>query len=437
MKLEYSNYRNHIGRLLKEVLEAADPYQLVSKALHYDQPQLTVHGRNIKFHSQAELVLLAVGKASTPMARAAAKTLRLDFKEIIVVRPEADRAVLPAGWTVFQAGHPLPTDQSLAAGRAVRSALGDLHAGDLIILLLSGGGSALLEVPKPDIELQDLRKVNEDLLRSGAPIDEINVVRKSMSLIKGGGLARMSAPASVVSLILSDVVGDDLGMVASGPTVIERSDASRAREILQSYGLWERYPERIQAGIMSEINAQDAAVPPVNILLANNQTVTNAAARKAAQLGFVVEVLSEPLSGEARTAGDRFARRLRSLAAARPHDDLCLIQGGETTVTVRGAGLGGRNQEFAVAAAQALGNEGQNVILSFATDGVDGPTDAAGAIVDSQFAHRAKSLGLDPQSYLDANDVFTLLDRLGALIRTGPTQTNLNDIALGFSYSSR
>lgn len=437
MKLKYSDHRTHISRLIDGVLEAADPYRLVKSAFQAGKLQSTIHNRDIKFPPDGEMILLAVGKASTPMLLAAAEEIDQDIKEVIIARPESDRAALPSNWQIFQAGHPLPNERSLAAGRAVRKALRGLRADDLVILLLSGGGSALLELPKPDIELKGLKEVNKDLLRSGAPIEEINIVRKSMSLIKGGGLARMAAPASILCLILSDVVGDDLGMVASGPTVLERADASRARETLQRYGLWARYPERTQAAILADRDAVGPVKPPVNILLANNRTVTTAAAREAARMGFDVEVLPEPLSGEARIAGAEFARRLMDIASAQPHDNLCLVQGGETTVTVAGTGQGGRNQEFAASAAQSVGNSSRLVVLSFATDGVDGPTDAAGAIVDSGFRRLAEKLGLDPRSYLDNNDVYPFLDRMGALIRTGPTQTNLNDIAVGFSYSER
>jgi hydroxypyruvate reductase len=437
MKLKYSDHRAHINRLMDGVLEAADPFRLVKSTFQAGEPRLTIHNREIKFPPDGDMILLAVGKASTPMLLAAAQEIDRDFKEVIIARPETDRTALPSNWQIFQAGHPLPNELSLAAGNAVRQALRGLRADDLVILLLSGGGSALLELPKPDIELKGLRELNEDLLRSGAPIEEINIVRKSMSLIKGGGLARMAAPAGALCLILSDVVGDDLGMVASGPTVLEPANTDRAREILQRYGLWERYPEGIRAAILADQDTAEPAKPPVNILLANNRTVTTAAAREATRMGFDVEVLPEPLSGEARTAGSEFARHLIDIAAARPQSNVCLIQGGETTVTVHGTGQGGRNQEFAVSAAQSVGNSSRLVVLSFATDGVDGPTDAAGAIVESGFSRRAEELGLDARSYLDNNDVYRLLDRMGALIRTGPTQTNLNDIAVGFSYSDQ
>lgn len=381
----------------------------------------------------ARVLLLAIGKAAVPMARAAADNLKIKPSAVIVVRPESDRSTLPAGWLTFQAGHPLPTDQSLAAGQAIETALGRLAAGDRVIVLLSGGGSALLELPKTGIHLDDLRTVNRDLLRSGASIHEINVVRKSMSLIKAGGLARMAAPAPVIALILSDVVGDDLSVVASGPTVPAVPDPVEARRILRAYGLWQHYPERFRQALVTDTEIRTSLHMPLNLLLASNRSVQKAAAALARELGFVVEIVEEPLVGEAREAGRAFAQRL---LAARPQC-FCLIQGGETTVTVRGEGKGGRNQEFAVAAGRILEREGYAAIASFATDGIDGPTDAAGAIVSSDFLNHTQSLGEDPGDYLENNDVYPLLDRMGALIRTGPTQTNLNDIALGFRYRDR
>jgi hydroxypyruvate reductase len=308
-----------------------------------------------------------------------------------------------------------------------------MKAGDTVIVLLSGGGSALLELPKAGIRMQDLRRVNQDLLLSGASIQQINKVRKSMSLIKAGGLAHMAAPARVVTLILSDVVGDDLGVIASGPTVPQLFEPADARSVLEEYGLWQLYPEGLQQAIMIPPDRPSDIPEPENILLANNHTIQKAASDSASQLGFTVEHADQPLTGEARLAGKAFAKKLR--AADKKY--FCLIQGGETTVTVHGDGVGGRNQEFAVAAGQMLEPADRIAIACFATDGIDGPTDAAGAIVTSEFKARAHALGLDPQKQLASNDVYPLLDHMGCLIHTGPTQTNLNDIAVGFSYSTR
>lgn len=435
MRPHYSDYRDHTDLLIKAVLKAADPYRIVDEALQYQPDRLTIQNTHIDIAPGGSVFLIAVGKAATPMANAIIDKTGIHPEAVIIARPEEDRIPVHGNCQAFQAGHPLPNAGSLAAGEAVQTTLQKMQPGDLVILLLSGGGSALLEVPKPGITLDDLRTVNSDLLRSGAPIEEFNAVRKSMSLIKAGGLARMAAPARVIALILSDVVGDDLAVVASGPTVLEDVDRSHAQEILESYGLWQRYPSRIRDSLLSKASYPEVAYPPNNFLLANNQTARSAAAKATSRLGFTVQIHQDPLQGEAREAGARFARMMLDIVAVNPDDDLCLIQGGETTVTVRGDGKGGRNQEFSIGAAQQLKGKEQIAILSFATDGVDGPTDAAGAVIDSGTIARAIASGMDPNQRLENNDAYPLLKQTGALIRTGPTQTNVNDLAVGFSYS--
>lgn len=421
--------------MIERALESADPERILEQALSLDRDRLYIHNNLIGTIPVGKLVLLSIGKAAAPMARATSRLLPLMPENVIIVRPDYDQSEIPAGWRAFQAGHPLPTSGSLAAGQAVQAAIHTLGERDLVIVLLSGGGSALLELPRPGLDLEDLRRVNQDLLRSGAPIEEINVVRKSMSSIKGGGLARMASPAQTLTLILSDVVGDDLSVIASGPTVLESDHPERAREILKGHGLWKDYPQHLRRALLTHRADPAPMRPPQNVLLANNHTVTHAVAGLAAELGFSVELNDKPLTGEARRAGMEFARHLVALRDEEPDRSHCLIQGGETSVTVRGEGKGGRNQEFALAAALELSAHDRAALLSLATDGVDGPTDAAGALVSPDTLGRARSLGLDPVHHLDHNDAYPLLHRVGALIRTGPTMTNLNDIAIGLIYA--
>jgi hydroxypyruvate reductase len=437
LNLRYSDHQKHSDFVLRSVLEACDPGLILAGSLRHQSGILSINDHQVSVQHTSGIHLLAVGKAATPMIQATVDVLGGTYTRAIVVRPEADRTTLPADWQVFQAGHPLPTRESLAAGDAIAGAIRSLDDQDLILLLLSGGGSALLELPKAGISLEDLRRVNLDLLRSGAPIEEVNTVRKSMSRIKAGGLARMAAPARGLALILSDVIGDDLGLIASGPMVPERINNTRAQEILASYGLWERYSQRFHKALLSDYPASEPNDPPVNIVIANNETARAAAARAGKELGFRVETPEKPLAGEARSAGAAFARRLKDLVERHPEESVCLVQGGETTVTVRGEGKGGRNQEFAVGAARELQCADRLAVLSFATDGVDGPTDSAGALVDSTTIPRTLAMGLNVENHLDQNNVYTLLDRVGGLIRTGPTQTNLNDIAVGFGYVER
>jgi hydroxypyruvate reductase len=430
----YSDHHQHFNQLLNTVMEAANPERIVREALYFEPEVLSVHNQRIDLAPKGKIILIAAGKAASPMVRAVKLAILRDFDCVIVSRPDSDHSLLPDRWQVFQAGHPLPNEASLAAGEAVKNALQNLRFEDLVILLLSGGGSALLELAKKHITIEDLRAVNTDLLRSGAPIEEINIVRKSMSQIKAGGLARLAAPARVLSLILSDVVGDDLGVIASGPTSLENVDTSHAVAILEHYDLWNRYPHHFQKALLEPHKDRTETRPPINILLANNYTVQRAAAEKATRLGFMVKVLEKPLYGEARIAGAVFARELSEFAGKPPGENAALIQGGETTVTVKGDGRGGRNQEFVVAAAQEIDHQDHLAIMSFATDGVDGPTDAAGAIVNSGFIRLAQSKGFEIQDHLEQNNVYPLLDRMGALVRTGPTRTNLNDVAVGFKY---
>lgn len=437
MDPQFSEHRVHFEQLIHCALEAADPQRILINSIAHKPDALYVRDKRIELIPGGKIVLISVGKAAAPMARATVQILKTKPDNVIVVRPDHDQSLLPAGWQVFQAGHPLPTAVSLAAGEAVQTIVQNLDERDLLVVLLSGGGSALLELPKPGIGLKDLLQVNEDLLRSGARIEQINVVRKSISMIKGGGLARLAAPARVLTFILSDVVSDDLSVIASGPTTPEMPYHAEAQLILMEHQLWERYPARLQMAMLSRRKDPGLLHEPINILLANNQTVTRATAREAERLGFEVELQSAPLIGEAHKAGAAFAQRLRDKAAEMPLRSYCLIQGGETTVVVHGKGKGGRNQEFALAAALKLTFEDPIALLSLATDGVDGPTDAAGAIVSAQTIKKARTIGLDPGPHLTQNNAYPFLDRLGALVRTGPTQTNLNDIAIGLGYAHR
>jgi hydroxypyruvate reductase len=315
-----------------------------------------------------------------------------------------------------------------------------------VLALISGGGSALMELPLPGVRLGDLQALNRQLLASGAEIGEINRVRRALSQIKAGGLARLAWPAQVVALILSDVVGDRLSLVASGPTVLTGSDSMEARRILQRHVLWREAPETVHLALAQRGPADRSGTArhaprrrtagrparrPVNVLVGSNRHLIQAAARAAADLGFQVRVLTGRMQGEAHEVGTRFGARLR-----RAPPGSCLLMGGETTVTLTRAGRGGRNQELALAAGLALEGQPGRAVMAFASDGVDGPTEAAGAVVDGGIALRAESLGLDPREALARHDSYPLLAAVEALIHTGPTGTNLNDLVVGLSYAA-
>ena len=346
---------------------------------------------------------------------------------------------------VSEAGHPVPDEAGVEATRAIVDLLEGALEQDLVLCVISGGGSALLTLPEEGISLDDLRQTTDALLRCGATINEINVVRKHVDSVKGGGLARIAAPAQVVTLVLSDVVGNPLDAIASGPTVPDTSSFVDAADVFDRYDLWDAIPrsvvERIRAGL--DGTAPDTPKPgdPMfqrtqSLVVGSNMLACEAAARAARKAGFHTLVLTTFIEGEARETGRVLAGILREVDAsghplARP---CCIVAGGETTVTIRGRGRGGRNQELALAAALSLRGLPDVLFASVGTDGSDGPTDAAGAWVDGTTVDRAIALGLDPLAALADNDSYAFFDRLGDLIRTGPTNTNVNDMYLLLAF---
>jgi hydroxypyruvate reductase len=335
---------------------------------------------------------------------------------------------------------------------AARRALGEARAGgpdDLLLALVSGGGSALWPAGAGDVTLDDMREVVRLLLRSGAAIDEINTVRKHLSLVGGGRLAEAAHPAELLALVISDVVGDDLSVIASGPTVPDATTFADAERVLRARGPWDAVPARVRrhveagvAGAVAETVKPGAGcfARARTVLAGGNRDALAAARAAAARRGYAVRVVSERLVGEAREVGAALAREALDAArdaardAAAAGRPVCLLWGGETTVTVRGAGRGGRNQELALAAALALDGAPEDVVvLSGGTDGVDGPTDAAGGWATPRTAAAARAAGLDPRAALDANDSHTLLHAAGALVVTGPTHTNVMDVQVALA----
>jgi hydroxypyruvate reductase len=327
------------------------------------------------------------------------------------------------------------------------SLLDSCREDDLVIALISGGGSALLSAPADGISLEDLQNLTRLLLACGASIDEINTLRKHLDQIKGGGLARFTYPARLVSLILSDVVGDPLDVIASGPAVPDSSTWKAAWGVLERYDLVDRAPQAIlahlQKGCRGELPDTPKPDDPLfarvqNVMVASNLQAAEAAAEQAEEEGFHTLLLTTYLQGEARQAGRILGAILRQVAAPghpipRP---ACLIAGGETTVTLLGDGLGGRNQEVALGAVSELHGLEQVALVTFATDGGDGPTDAAGALVTGETAQRAAALGMHPDDYLKRNDSYHFFEALGDLLFTGPTGTNVNDLTFLFAFSS-
>ncbi len=426
----FDDHRAHLAALRAAALAAADPAQAVRRWL------LPADLAEVE-----RVYLVALGKAGVGMTLAAAALLgpRLAAGVAAVPRlPDAAAGPLPERVTFIEGGHPEPTAGSLTAGRAVEALLSVVTARDLVLVLISGGGSALMELPRPGISLAELQGATAALLKSGAPIQEFNRVRTQLSQLKGGGLARLASPARVLGLVLSDVVGSPLAAVASGPTVLNLPDSGAALAVVERYGLRRKLPTSVLQAMQHGTSPLAGAPPRVeNRLIGSNQQAGEAAVAAASKLGFAAELLGDDWQGEASQVGRRFARHLLAAAGApgRPGGaPVCLVAGGESTVTVHGRGRGGRNQEAALAAGLAIDGQAGLVISTFATDGVDGPTDAAGATVTGDTLPHARALNLDAEHYLNENDSYNFFAQAGGLVITGPTGTNVNDLIFGMAY---
>ena len=440
--------RAHLRRAARAILaaglEAADPARLVRRHLRVDEGVLAVAGVKHRFGPGRRLVLIAAGKAGSTMARAAEDVLGDRISEGLVVDTTAAAPPL-RHCRVHVARHPLPDERGRRAADEIEALARGLGADDLLLLLVSGGASALLPAPVPGISLDDKVAVTSLLLRSGATIGELNTVRKHLSRLKGGGLARAAYPARVVALVLSDVVGDDLSVIASGPTVPDASTYAQALDVLRARQVLGAVPRpvrrHLEAGVAGRVEetpkARDRVFRRVRTrIVGSNRWTVEAAAQEARRQGLRALTLTTFLEGEARDAGLLAGALAKELVLRRRPlaPPACLILGGETTVTVRGRGKGGRNQEIALAAAVAIAGLERTLVVALATDGSDGPTDAAGGIVDGRTLQRAEGLGLDARAALADNSSHDFLERVGDLLVTGPTNTNVNDLLFVFSF---
>ncbi len=423
--------------ILKRALDAAEPERLTRAALRIRGGHLEAAGLRHRI-GRGRIVVVAAGKAAPAMARAAEARLGAALDDGLVVA--ADAAPLTR-LRAFQAGHPVPDARGLEAARAVETLARRLGRDDLLLLLLSGGASALLPAPVDGVGLADKALTTSLLLRAGAPIRELNAVRKHLSRLKGGGLARAAAPARVAVLALSDVVGDDLSTIGSGPAAPDPTTYADALAVLERRGVTGEVPDAVREHLARGARGARPETPkPGDALFAkvrarvvgSGRLSARAAAREARRLGFRTRVLTTRLEGEAREAARVLVAILGESLETAPRGGrpICLLAAGETTVTVRGRGQGGRNQELAVAAALALeGFCAPAAVACLATDGTDGASDAAGGIVDDQTTARGAALGLAPaEAFLAENDTRNYLGPLGGLIRTGPTGTNVADV---------
>jgi hydroxypyruvate reductase len=378
--------------------------------------------------------VLAVGKAASPMARACLTETRDRVRGGLAIVPGTTHG--PAALRWMEGSHPVPDAKSVEAGRAALALAASMGEHDTLLVLLSGGASALMALPAEGLSLDAKQAATRRLLAANATIHEINCVRKHLSALKGGRLAA-TARGPVVTLALSDVVGDDPSVIGSGPTVPDPSTFAQAIAIVDRCGGPAAFPDEVvsrlrrgAAGALAETPkpGDTAFARTCYEVIGSGAGAARGAAAAAEAAGYRTVVVDEPVVGEARVAASGWLAHLVRLAAA--HDGpLCVVSRGETTVDVRGRGRGGRNQEFALAIVHALAGVGRPVVVaSVGTDGVDGPTDAAGAVVDSATAARAAQLGLDSMRYLEANDAWSFFDAMGDLVRTGPTGTNVGDV---------
>lgn len=403
-----------VARILAAALEAVDPGAVVERYLTSNP-----------LPSAGRIFALGFGKAAVPMTHALSRFT--DLADTLVITKHASHlAIQPA--TIIESGHPVPNTRSQAAGEAALDFISALRGDDLLVCLISGGGSALMTAPT--VPLEDIQALTSALLACGARIDEINTLRRHLDRVKGGGIAK-ATKAQILSLILSDVVGSPLEAIASGPTAPDPTTREDAKEILSKYHLLDEIPSTILQSVKENPEtpkSDDLIFSRVrNVIVGDNALAAKAALAQAKQEGFHTDYLGSNWQGEARDVGDELGRKLR-VANRTQHHPFCLIAGGETTVTIQGNGTGGRNQELTLAAVPKLAGLENILLISLATDGEDGPTDAAGAVVTGETLQRAELLGVDVAGYLSRNDAYHFFERLGDLLKIGPTGTNVNDL---------
>lgn len=430
-----------LKRMIARSLAAVHAGTSVRQAVRRDGETLTVGARRYDLRRYDRVVVAGAGKAAAPMAREVERILghRLHGGLVIV---KYRHKVPTRRIVVEEAGHPVPDRAGLRAAQKLHDLAASLSERDLLIVLLSGGASSLMPAPVKGLTLADKQQVTKQLLRCGADIQEINSVRKHLSTLKGGRLAELTK-ATVLTLILSDVLGDDLSSIASGPTAPDPTTYRDAVACLKRYRLWSIAPAAVRAHLTAGRRKQFADTPkpgaPLfrrvqHVIIGNNRLVLVALSRTAREAGFRTVLHSMTVTGEARVAGTAFGRLAKDILMknAPVSKPCCILAGGETTVTVTGPGRGGRAQEFAVAAAKAIAGLPNVWVAAIGSDGTDGPTDAAGALVSGETLARARRLGVDLDDALKHNNTYAALKRLRCHITTGPTGTNVNDLYLLF-----
>jgi glycerate 2-kinase len=445
--------KDRLSRYFRAAVKAVDPARLVAHALRVEGDAVVLDAAGvvseIPLSALRKIYLVGAGKAGRAMGKAALAAMGKRVAGGVIAVPRGTEG--RSGPVRFAAaGHPVPDIYSLGAAREILAILESAGKGDLVVALISGGGSAMLSAPINGITMEEKAETSRLLLRAGADIASFNAVRKHLSEVKGGLLARAAQPATVWALLLSDVPGDDPSVIASGPFSPDPTTFSDAIGVLERYGIYYAVPSAVRrhlaegaAGDLPETPKPDdpAFLGTSSALLGTNRTAMDAAALQTARERgagpTAIVLLPGFLHGEARECARSYCARLRKAAEAlSPGHAVVMIAGGETTVNVTGDGKGGRNQEFALAAAVELAGESAMAVLAAGTDGIDGPTDAAGAYVDGTTVARASSLGLDPGAHLSRNDACPFFEALGDLVVTGPTGTNVADLVIGLATAA-
>jgi len=444
------NASSQNNRMVREIVldafealfDAIDPKKITESGVKLKNDFLCIEGKKFDLTHYKKIIVVGGGKASGSMAEALEEILGNYINDGLIVVPKGtSEKYKTKKIKIFEASHPIPDNNSVRGAKKILSLIKKANENDLVICLFSGGGSSLLALPRNSISLKDKKKVTDMLLRCGATINEINAVRKHISSFKGGQLAKAAYPATVVGLLLSDVLGDPLDVIASGPTVPDSTTFRDAISILKKYEIWEKAPTTVkkilmsgEIGLIEENPKKDSYVfqRVSNIVLGNNRLACKTAIDALKKHGLKTLFLTSFMEGEAREFGTMLGTIAREISVSGNPlpPPVGIVVGGETTVTVTGSGKGGRNQEIALSAALRIEGIDDAVIASISTDGIDGPTNAAGALVDGETIKRSRQLKLDAIKYLKNNDSYSFFSRVGGLILTGPTGTNVNDITI-------
>ena len=429
--------------VIEHVLTSVDPRLIIKSKVVLRKDQLSIDGNTFDLNTFKRIFVMGGGKASGSMAKGLEEVLGNRIEGGLVVVPRGtETRYMTSRIKVQGATHPVPDNESIEAAKRLMELADRAEEDDLVLCLISGGGSSLMALPREGVSLSDKQKVIDLLLKSGATINEINAVRKHLSCFKGGQLAKRLYPATVVSLLLSDVVGDPLDVIASGPTAPDPTTFENAVSVLKRYSLWERAPETVRKVLCEGAEGSIPETPKdgdlafervYNIVVGNNRLACAAAVEGLRRNGLKTLLLTSFIEGEAKEVGFMLGALAQEIAASgNPlQPPVGIVVGGETTVTVTGGGRGGRNQEIALSAALKIGGLDDMVIASISTDGVDGMTDAAGALVDGKTIQRSRGLGLDSRECLKNNDSYAFFSKLDdCLIYTGPTGTNVDDVSI-------